>query len=72
MGNRRDTRSRRLETPYQIEKLMYQFTEPRQISNEIQVWPQNMELKFNDRIEKMRVEMENKLKTISKEIKSNK
>ena len=35
-----------------------QFTEPSQISNEIQVWTQIMEQKNNDRIEKMREEME--------------
>ena len=49
-----------------------QFTEPSQISTEIQVWTQIMEQKNDDRIEKMRVEMENKLETILKEIKSNK
>ena len=35
-----------------------QFTEPSQINNEIQVWTQIMEQKNNDRIEKMREEME--------------
>ena len=49
-----------------------QFTEPSQISNEIQVWTQIMEQKNNDRIERMREEMENKLEMILKEIKSNK
>ena len=49
-----------------------QFTEPSQISNEIQVWAQIMEQKNIDRIEKMREEMENKLETILKEIKTNK
>ena len=49
-----------------------QFTEPSQISTEIQVWTQIVEQKNNDRIEKMRVEMENKLESILKEIKSNK
>ena len=49
-----------------------QFTEPSQISNEIQVWTQIMEQKNNDRIEKMREKMENKLEMILKEIKSNK
>ena len=34
-----------------------QFTEPSQISNEIQAWTQIMEQKNNDRIEKMREEM---------------
>ena len=103
MENRRNRRSRRLETPSpdrevevtQIgtpitgnETLTYvntviqrdlgednlenQFTEPSQISNEIQVWTQIMEQKNNDRIEKMREEMENKLEMILKEIKSKK
>ena len=49
-----------------------QLTEPSQISNEMQVWTQIMEQKNNDRIEKMREEMENKLEAILKEIKSNK
>ena len=49
-----------------------ELTEPSQISNEMQVWTQIMEQKNNDRIEKMREEMENKLETILKEIKSNK
>ena len=49
-----------------------QFAEPSQISNEIQAWTQIMEQKNNDRIEKMREEMENKLEMILKEIKSNK
>ena len=35
------------------------LTEPSQVSNEIQVWTQIMEQKSNDRIEKMRVEMDN-------------
>ena len=47
-----------------------QLTEPSQISKEIQVWTQIMEQKNNDRIEKMREEIENKLETILKEIKS--
>ena len=49
-----------------------QFAEPSQISNEIQVWTQIKEQKNNDRIEKMREEMENKFETILKEMKSNK
>ena len=49
-----------------------QLTEPSQISNEMQVWTQIMEQKNNDRIEKMREEMENKLEAILKELKSNK
>ena len=46
-----------------------QLTEPSQISNEIQNWTQNMERKNNDRIEKMREEMEKKLETVLKETK---
>ena len=103
MGNRRNRRSRRLQTPFpdgEVEvtqvgtpntsnetlinvntviqgdlgenNLEDQFTEPSQISNELQAWTQIMEQKNNDRIEKMREEMENKLETILKEIKSNK
>ena len=103
MGNRRNRRSRRLETPSPdrevevtqkgtpitgIETLTNvntviqgdlsennsenQFTEPSQISNEIQVRTQIMEQKNKDRIETMRREMENKLEMILKEIKSNK
>ena len=49
-----------------------QFTEPSQISNKIQTWTQIKEQKNNDRIEKVREEMENKLETVLKEIKSNK
>ena len=48
------------------------LTEPSQVSNEIQVWTQIMEQKSNDRIEKMREEMDNKLEAILKEIKTNK
>ena len=47
-----------------------QLTEPSLMSNEMQVWTQIMEQKNNDRIEKMREEMENKLEAILKEIKS--
>ena len=103
MENRRNRRSRRLETPSpdrEVEvtqvgtpitgnetlttintlvqgslgknNLENQFTEPSQISNEIQVWTHIMEQKNNDRIEKMREEMENILETILKEIKSKK
>ena len=53
-------------------KLGEQFTEPSQISNKIQAWTQIMEQKNNDRIRKMREEMENKLEMILKERKSNK
>ena len=42
------------------------LTEPSQVSNEIQVWTQIMEQKSNDRIEKMREEMDNKLEAILK------
>ena len=103
MGNRRNRRSRRLETPSpdrEVEvtqvgtpitcnefltnvntvvqgglgenNLENQFTEPSQISNDIQVWTQIMEQKKNDRIENMREEIEHKLEIILKEIKSNK
>ena len=103
MGNRRNRRSRRLETPSpnrEVEvtqvgtpmtgietltnvitviqgelgenNLEDPFTESSQISNEIQAWTHIMEQKNNDRIEKMREKMENKLEMILKEIKSNK
>ena len=103
MGNKRNRRSRRLETPSldrevevtQIEtprtgnealvdlsnvvqgnlggnSSENQLTEPSQMSNEMQVWTQIVERKNNDRIEKMREEMENKLEAILREIKSNK
>ena len=102
MGNKRNRRSRRLETPSpdrevevtQIEtpktgnealvdlsnvvkenlggnSSENQLTEPSQMSNEMQVWTQIMEQKNNDRIEKMREEMENKLGAILREIKFN-
>ena len=103
MGNRRNRRSRRLETPSpersvertQVEtpntgnitltnpntvvqenlgenNIEAQLIEPSQISTEIQAWTQILEQKNNDRIEKMREEMDNKLETILREIKSNK
>ena len=103
MGNKRNRRSRRLETPSpdrevevtQIEtprtgnealvdlsnvvlenlggiSSENQLTEPSQMSNEMQNWTQIVERKNNDRIEKMREEMENKLEAILREIKSNK
>ena len=103
MGNKRNRRSRRLETPSperEVEVTQVgipitgnetltnsntvvqenlgennsegQLIEPSVVSNEIQAWTQIMEQKNNDRIEKMREEMENKLETILKEIKSNK
>ena len=90
MGNKRNRRSRRLETPSpdrelsepQVETPMQgnetltnvstviqgplgenenrsSLIEPSQISNEIQVWTENFEQKNNDRIMKMREEMEN-------------
>ena len=49
-----------------------QLLEPSQLSNEIQAWTENFEQKNNDRIMKLREEMENKLDAILKKIKSNK
>ena len=49
-----------------------QLVEASQISNEIQAWTQIFEQENNDRIDKMQEEMENKLETILREIKSNK
>ena len=103
MGNRRNRRSRRLETPSpersreraQAEtpntgnitltnnnvvvqenlgenRFGEQLVEPSQISNEIQDWAEIFEQKNNDRIEKMREEMDNKLEAILREIKTNK
>ena len=103
MGNKRNRRSRRLETPSpersmeraQDEtpstgnitltnnnvvvqenlgenRLGEQLVEPSQISNEIQAWTEIFEQKNNDRIEKMREEMDNKLEAILREIKTNK
>ena len=103
MGNRRNRRSRRLETPSpdrDVERTQVetpntgnetltnfntvvqeslgentsgvQIIEPSQISTEIQAWTQIFEQRNNDRIEKMQEEMENKLETILREIKSNK
>ena len=54
------------------DELRNQLIEPSQLSNEIQAWTENFEQKNNDRITKMREEMENKLDAILKEIKSNK
>ena len=54
------------------DEIRTQLIEPSQISNEIQAWTNNFEQKNNDRIMKMREEMENKLEAILKEIKSNK
>ena len=103
MGNKRNRRSRRHETPSperelsetQVETPMQgnetltnvstviqeplgenenrsSLIEPSQISNEIQVWTENFEQKNNDRIMKMREEMENKFDAILKEIRTTK
>ena len=48
------------------------LVEPRQISNETQVWTQIMEQKSNDGIEKMQEKMDNKVEAILREIKTNK
>ena len=53
-------------------ELRSQLNELSQLSNEIRAWTENFEQKNNDRITKMREEMENKLDAILKEIKSNK
>ena len=44
--------------------------EPNQISNEIQAWIENFEQKNNNRILKMREEMENKFDAILKELRT--
>ena len=103
MVNKRNRRSRRLETPSpdrnpieaqvdtsaQGNETLTNFNsvlqenlgenvsespmvEPSQISNEIQAWTQVIEQKNNDRIERMREEIDNKFEAILKEIKSNK
>ena len=48
-----------------------QLVEPSQASSEMQAWTEIIDQRNNDRIEKMREEMENKLDAILKEIKSN-
>ena len=48
-----------------------QLVEPSQASSEMQAWTEIIDQRNNDRIEKMRGEMENKLDAILKEIKSN-
>ena len=48
------------------------LVEPSQVSNEIQAWTEIFEQKNNDRITKMREEMENKLDAILMEIKTSK
>ena len=103
MGNKRNRRSRRHETPSpdrelseaQIETPMQgnetltnvstviqeplgenekrsSLIDPSQISNDLPVWTENFEQKNNDRIMKMREEMENKFDAILKEIRTNK
>ena len=52
--------------------LANQITAPSVISNEIQVWTQEMEKRNNDRIEKMREEIDNKFDAILREIKTSK
>ena len=52
--------------------LANQITEPSVISNERQVWTQEMEKRNNDRIEKMREEIDNKFDAILREIKTSK
>ena len=48
------------------------LVEPRQISNETQVWTQIMEQKSNDGIEKMQEKMDNKVEAILREMKTSK
>ena len=103
MGNRRNRRSKRLETlsPEREESSIRdessetgnitlinatlnvennlgesgkrnRLVDPSQISNEIQAWTEIFEQRNNDRILKMREELENKLNAILKEVKSNK
>ena len=48
-----------------------QLVEPSQASSEMQAWTEIIDQRNNNRIEKMREEMENKLDAILKEIKSN-
>ena len=95
MGNKRNRRSRRQETPSPDRRLSETrietpiqsnetldngntviqgplgeddnrnlLIEPSQINNEIQAWTENFEQKNNDRIMKMREEMENKFDAI--------
>ena len=95
MGNRRNRRSRKMETPSperELEKTQVetsvtgkeistklntfvqgnssenisenQLTEPSQFCNEIQVWTQIMEQKNDEKIERMREELDNKLEAI--------
>ena len=49
-----------------------QLTEPSLISNEIQVWTQEMEKRNNDRIGQMREENDSRIDAILKEIKTSK
>ena len=48
------------------------LTEPSLISNEIQVWTQEMEKRNNDRIGKMREEIDGEFEAILREIKTSK
>ena len=100
MGNKRNRKSRRLETPSLSREenvvtpnpgnitltnsnlidqenlgpniLENHLTEPSLISNEIQVWTQEMEKRINDRIGKMREEIDSKFEAILREIKTSK
>ena len=100
MGNKKNRRSRRLETPSPSREenvetpnpgnitltnsklvdqenlgpniLENQLTQPSLISNEIQVWTQEMEKRNNDRIGKMREEIEGKFEAILREIRTSK
>ena len=53
-------------------RLIWDPVEPSQISNEFQSWTEIFEQKNNDRIAKMREEMENKLDAILMEMKTSK
>ena len=103
MGNRRNRRSRRLETPsperetgeirvetpnqgnetltnvnLQSQESLGEvdfrprLVEPSQVSKEIQAWTEIFEQKNNDRITKMKEEMDNKLDAVVMEIKTSK
>ena len=61
-----------IQEPLSGDKNRPPLIEPSQISYEIQVWTENYEQKNNDRIMKMREEMENKFDAILKEIRTNK
>ena len=100
MGNKRNRRSRRLETPSPSREenvetvnpgnmtltnsnlvdqenlgsniLENQLTEPSLMSNEFQGWTQEMEKRNNDRIGKMREEIDSRFEAILREIKTSK